>query len=89
MRFAKFTVPFLMLTLGMSLAHAKEPKYEKPHQLTPEQSALVEKAIAREKGVIKNIQERTPLVERVGGPGRDGRVRLRHGAHDDSRFRVT
>src|ERR1700735_1564070 len=63
MRFAKFTVPFLMLTLGMSLAHAKEPKYEKPHQLTPEQSALVEKAIGREKVVIKNIQERTPLVE--------------------------
>ncbi len=63
MRFAKFTVPLLMLTLGMNLAHAKEPKYEKPHQLTPEQSALVEKAIAREKVVIKNIQERTPLVE--------------------------
>jgi hypothetical protein len=53
-----------MLTLGVTLAYAKkEPKYEKPHQLTAEQAALVEKAIAREKIVIKNIQERTPLVE--------------------------
>jgi hypothetical protein len=32
-------------------------------QLTPEQAALVEKAIGREKVLIKNIQQRTPLVE--------------------------
>ena len=64
MKFRKISLPFLMITLGISVAYAKkEPKYEKPHQLTPEQSALVEKAIAREKVVIKNIQERTPLVE--------------------------
>jgi len=64
MKFRKISLPFLMITLGINLAYAKkEPKYEKPHQLTPEQSALVEKAIAREKVVIKNIQERTPLVE--------------------------
>jgi hypothetical protein len=64
MKFRKISLPFLMFTLGISLAYAKkEPKYEKAHQLTPEQSALVEKAIAREKVVIKNIQERTPLVE--------------------------
>jgi hypothetical protein len=64
MKFRKISLPFLMLTLGVSLAYAKkEPKYEKAHQLTPEQAALVEKAIAREKVVIKNIQQRTPLVE--------------------------
>ena len=64
MKFRKISLPFLMITLGVSLAYAKKvPKYEKAHQLTPEQSALVEKAIAREKVVIKNIQERTPLVE--------------------------
>jgi hypothetical protein len=56
--------PLLMIAMGTNLAYAKkEPKYEKAHQLTPEQSALVEKAIAREKVVIKNIQQRTPLVE--------------------------
>jgi hypothetical protein len=64
MKFRKISLPFLMLTLGMNLAYAKkEPKYEQAHQLTPEQAALVEKAIGREKVVIKNIQERTPLVE--------------------------
>ena len=64
MKFRKITLPFLMITLGLNLAYAKkEPKYEQAHQLTPEQSALVEKAIAREKVIIKNIQQRTPLVE--------------------------
>ena len=64
MKFAKLTLPVLMLALGVGPALAKKgPKYEKAHQLTPEQSALVEKAIAREKVVIKNIQERTPLME--------------------------
>jgi hypothetical protein len=64
MKFRKISLPLLMIVLGSSLAYAKkEPKYEKAHQLTPEQAALVEKAIAREKVVIKNIQERTPLVE--------------------------
>jgi hypothetical protein len=36
------------------------PKYTSS---PPEQAALVEKAIAREKVLIKNIQQRTPLVE--------------------------
>jgi hypothetical protein len=64
MNLRKTTLTFLILTLGTTLAYAKkEPKFEKAHQLTPEQSALVEKAIAREKVVIKNIQQRTPLVE--------------------------
>jgi len=64
MKLWKLSLPFLLVTLGINLAYAKkEPKYEKAHQLTPEQSALVEKAIAREKVIIKNIQQRTPLVE--------------------------
>src|SRR5579859_583742 len=64
MKFRKISLPLLMMTLGVSLAYAKkEPKYEKAHQLTAEQAALVEKAIAREKIIIKNIQQRTPLVE--------------------------
>ena len=32
-------------------------------QLTPEQAALVQKAIGQEKVLIKSIQQRTPLVE--------------------------
>ena len=64
MKFQKVTLPLLMLALGSTLASAKkEPKYEQAHQLTAEQAALVEKAIGREKVVIKNIQQRTPLVE--------------------------
>jgi len=64
MKFGKIILPLLMVTLGTNLAYAKkEPKYEKAHQLTADQAALVEKAIAREKIVIKNIQQRTPLVE--------------------------
>ncbi len=64
MKFGKIALPLLMVTLGANLAYAKkEPKYEKAHQLTADQSALVEKAIAREKIVVKNIQQRTPLVE--------------------------
>ena len=64
MKFCKTSLPFLMLALSVIPAFAKkEPKYEQAHQLTAEQAALVEKAIAREKIVIKNIQQRTPLVE--------------------------
>jgi hypothetical protein len=64
MTYRKITVALLVLTLGASLAHAKkQPKFEIAHQLTAEQAALVQKAIAREKVLIKNIQQRTPLVE--------------------------
>jgi hypothetical protein len=41
----------------------KQPKYQQAHQLTPEQAALVQRAVAREKVLIKDIQLRTPLVE--------------------------
>jgi hypothetical protein len=64
MSFRKITLTFLTITLCVASAYAKkEPKYEQVHQLTPEQAALVERAIGREKVLIKNIQQRTPLVE--------------------------
>jgi hypothetical protein len=64
MTFRKITPAFLILTLGVACAYAKkQPKYEQAHQLTAEQAALVERAVAREKVLIKNIQLRTPLVE--------------------------
>ena len=64
MTFRKISLTFLIITLGVSCAYAKKgPKYEQAHQLTPEQAALVERAIAQEKVLIKNIQQRTPLVE--------------------------
>jgi hypothetical protein len=64
MTFRKLSLPFLILILGVACADAKkQPKYEQIHPLTPEQAALVNKAIGREKVLIKNIQQRTPLVE--------------------------
>jgi hypothetical protein len=64
MMLRNISLAFVMLAICSSSALAKrEPKYGKPHQLTADQAALVEKAIAREKIVIKNIQQRTPLVE--------------------------
>jgi hypothetical protein len=64
MTFRKIPLTFLILTIGVSCAYAKkQPKYEQARQLTAEQSALVQRAIAQEKVLIKNIQLRTPLVE--------------------------
>jgi hypothetical protein len=64
MTYRKIPLTFLIIILGAACAYAKkEPKYEQAHALTPEQAALVVKAIAREKVLIKNIQQRTPLVE--------------------------
>jgi hypothetical protein len=64
MTFRKIPQYFLVLTLGVTCAYAKkQPKYEQAHQLTPEQAALVDRAVAREKVLIKEIQQRTPLVE--------------------------
>jgi hypothetical protein len=65
MTFRKISLAFLFIILSVASAHAKkkEPKYAPAHQLTPEQAALVEKAIGREKVLIGNIQKRTPLVE--------------------------
>jgi len=60
----KIPTTFLIIALSAACAYAKkQPKYEQIHPLTPEQAALVGKAIGREKVLIKNIQQRTPLVE--------------------------
>ena len=64
MTFRKIPLTFLILTISVASAYAKrQPKYEQARQLTPEQAALVQRAIAQEKVLIKNIQLRTPLVE--------------------------
>jgi hypothetical protein len=65
MNFRKISITLITLVLGATCAFAKkkEPKYGQAHQLTPDQAALVQKAIGQEKVLIKAIQERTPLVE--------------------------
>ncbi len=64
MTFRKIPLTFLILTIGVGSAYAKrQPKYEQARQLTPEQAALVQRAVAQEKVLIRNIQLRTPLVE--------------------------
>jgi hypothetical protein len=53
-----------MIALSVSCAYAKkQPKYEQARILTAEQLALVNKSIAQEKVLIKDIKMRTPLVE--------------------------
>ncbi len=64
MKLHKSSLALFVLALSTHLAFAKkQPKYEVTHPLTPAQSALVDKAIAREKVIIQNIQQHTPLVE--------------------------
>ncbi|HEY3625004.1 MAG TPA: hypothetical protein VGL00_01935 [Terracidiphilus sp.] len=64
MTFRKTSTTLLLIALSATCAYAKkQPKYEPVHALTPEQHALVAKAIGREKVLIKAIQQRTPLVE--------------------------
>ncbi|MGA2754531.1 MAG: M48 family metalloprotease [Terracidiphilus sp.] len=64
MMFRKIPLTFLILTMSVACAHAKkQPKYEQARQLTADQAALVQRAVAQEKVLIKNIQLRTPLVE--------------------------
>jgi hypothetical protein len=70
MKFRKISIALLLITLCVPSAFAlgkkkasKPGKYSQVHQLTPEQAALIERAIGREKVLIKNIQQRTPLVE--------------------------
>jgi hypothetical protein len=64
MMYRKIGLALLILVLVVPCVYAKkQPKYEQVYPLSPEQAALVEKAIAREKVLIKNIQQRTPLVE--------------------------
>ena len=64
MQLRKFWTLGLALFIGVSAAHAKkEPKYAAPVPLTPEQTALIEKASAQEKNTVKQIQKSTPLVQ--------------------------
>jgi Zn-dependent protease with chaperone function len=64
MKFRKIPLTFLAIAIGVSCAYAKKtPKFEQSRQLTPEQAALVDKAVAREKVLIDDIKLRTPLVE--------------------------
>jgi hypothetical protein len=64
MTLRKIPLTFLILTISVASAYAKrQPKYEQARQLTAEQAALVQRAIAQERVLIKNIQLRTPLVE--------------------------
>jgi hypothetical protein len=54
----------IIIAFSATTARAKEhQKYEQTHQLTADQAALIQKAVAQEKVLIKNIQMRTPLVE--------------------------
>ena len=65
MMFRKISLAFLIIIFGAACAYAKtkEPKYGQARQLTAEQAALVQKAVVREKVLIKAIKQRTPLVE--------------------------
>jgi hypothetical protein len=64
MTFRKIPLTCLILTISVGTAFAKrQPKYEQARQLTPEQAALVQRATAQEKVLIRSIQLRTPLVE--------------------------
>jgi hypothetical protein len=64
MNFRKFPLALLILCMGVTCAEAKkQPKYEQSRPLTPEQSALVDKAVQQEKVLIRDIKMRTPLVE--------------------------
>ena len=54
----------LAVLLSVSTAHAKkETRNVPPVPLTPEQAALVDKAVAREKATVKLIQKSTPVVQ--------------------------
>ncbi len=64
MNFRMVPLSFVALSLLATPGFAKkQPKYEPAHQLTADQAALVQRAIGREKVLIKSIQQRTPLVE--------------------------
>ena len=63
MMFRKIALTLLTVALGTSGAYAKKtPAYEQIHQLTPDQAALVQKAIGQEKIVIKEIQQRLGMT---------------------------
>src|SRR5476649_1394693 len=67
----KLTTAFTLTLLAASAlpASAAFPFGKKPNKeayvrkLTPEQSALIDKAVVREAAVVKSVKERVPLVE--------------------------
>ena len=67
----KLTAAFTLALLAASALPAaaafpfgKKPKTDKDvRKLTPEQSALIDKAVIREAAVVKSVKERVPLVE--------------------------
>jgi hypothetical protein len=64
MNLRNFWMTTLLLTLGVMSAQAKhKEKYASAPPLTPEQNALIKKAIAAEKITIKSIQQKSPLVQ--------------------------
>jgi hypothetical protein len=64
MTFRNLAFTCLMIIMSSACANAaKEPQYKAAHPLTPEQVALVDKAIAQEKALIQSVRKRTPLVE--------------------------
>src|SRR5258708_11072031 len=63
---ALFVATTLPAQAGAALLHGKKKKDDDlstSRKPTPAQNALIDKAIAREKVVIKTIKERAPLVE--------------------------
>ena len=74
MTFRKLSLTFLILTLGVACAYAKkQPKYEQARQLTPEQAALVDKAVAAGEGADQGH----PAAHAAGGdlhPGHASRT---------------
>src|SRR5580700_4530755 len=67
----KLTAAFAITLLAASALPAaaafplgKKPKKDEDvRKLTPEQSALIDKAVVREAAVVKSVKERVPLVE--------------------------
>jgi len=54
----------IIFAFSANSASAKEhPRFEQGRRLTADQAALIQRAIAQEKVLIRNIQLRTPLVE--------------------------
>lgn len=64
MSFRKLWMTGLAVTLTVLTAQAaKTPKYVAPVPLTPEQTALIQKALLQEKATVKAIQQHTPVVQ--------------------------
>jgi hypothetical protein len=64
MSLRKFCTLGFAVFLGVTAAQAKkEPRYAPPTPLSPEQAALVQKAVDREKVTLKLIQKSTPVVQ--------------------------